>query len=44
MTANRDREKPKLHDDTPKRVTTHHAAVVETKGQRFSPQSLDAGR
>jgi hypothetical protein len=29
-----------LHADALKRVTTHHAAVDETDGQRFSPGTL----
>jgi hypothetical protein len=35
---------PGLHGNAPKRVTTHHAAVVETDGQGFSPGVLSQRR
>jgi hypothetical protein len=33
-----------LHTDALKRVTTHHAVVDESNGQRFSPCTLTYGR
>jgi hypothetical protein len=33
-----------LHDDTPKRVTTHSAAIVETARSRLFTRSRSVGR
>ena len=44
MISKRDREAPELPDDAPKRVTTQHAAVIETeKVKGFHPEP-DAGK